>query len=131
MIFSGNIFCDGIHVNDIRIWAHVGVLEHERIKGQWFSIDFSVWLNLDKASYKDDVSYSIDYGKAIEGLKKLSGDFKCSTMEKLSEQILDYLESLYGSFPLRVLVRKCSVPVDGFDGSVVIEKYRNLPLNPK
>ncbi|MED5165551.1 MAG: dihydroneopterin aldolase, partial [Cyanobacteriota bacterium] len=27
-----------IHVNDVRLWAHVGVLDHERREGQWFSL---------------------------------------------------------------------------------------------
>ena len=127
MTFPERMHNSGLHVNDIRIWAHVGVLEEERIMGQWFNIDFSIWLDLDKASSEDDIVYSIDYGEAIVGLKKLSGQFKCLTIEKLSEGILDYLESLYGPLPIRLLVRKCTVPINGFDGSVAVERYRNWP----
>ncbi|MCP4972862.1 MAG: dihydroneopterin aldolase, partial [Prochlorococcus sp.] len=39
-----------IHVNELRLWAHVGVMEHERREGQWFSLDFSLWLDLDQSS---------------------------------------------------------------------------------
>ena len=35
-----------IHIKDINLWAHVGVLESERIHGQRFLLDLSFWLEL-------------------------------------------------------------------------------------
>ena len=37
---------DAIHVRDLMLWAHVGVLEHERRDGQWFSLDITLWQDL-------------------------------------------------------------------------------------
>lgn len=39
-----------IHIKDINLWAHVGVLESERIHGQSFLLDISFWLDLDESS---------------------------------------------------------------------------------
>jgi len=42
-----------IHIKDINLWAHVGVLESERIHGQRFLLDISFWLDLDESSKLD------------------------------------------------------------------------------
>ena len=87
---------DCIGVRDLRLWAHVGVLEHERRDGQWFSLDFSVQLDLKAAAVADDLSRSLDYGVAIQALQGLSRQVRCLTIEHFSEQMLDRLETLYG-----------------------------------
>ena len=42
-----------IHVDDLNLWAHVGVLNEERLMGQSFLLDFSLWLDIDRAAVKD------------------------------------------------------------------------------
>ena len=120
-----------IHVKDISLWAHVGVLESERIHGQSFLLDLSFWLDLDESSKLDQLDKSIDYSEAIKAVKKLSFGIKCSTIEYFSDQILNLFESLYGPVPIHILLTKFSSPIHGFTGSVLIEKKRNFlfPLN--
>tara|TARA_Y100001968_G_scaffold3728_1_gene3269 strand:+ start:21342 stop:21719 length:378 start_codon:yes stop_codon:yes gene_type:complete len=115
-----------IHVHEVNLWAHVGVLEHERLLGQEFIADFRFWLDLDSAAVSDELSKSIDYSHAIKEVQKLSFQIHCLTIEKYSDQILDCLEELYGSIPMSVLLRKCSPPVSGFSGSVSVERWRNF-----
>ena len=118
-----------IHIKDINLWAHVGVLESERIHGQSFLLDISFWLDLDESSKLDQLDKSVDYSEAIQAVQKLSLDIKCLTIEYFSGQILNLLESLYGSIPIKILLKKCNPPIKGFTGSVLIEKKRNfLPL---
>ena len=121
-----NLYLDAIHVKDLNLWAHVGVLEKERLLGQAFMLDFSVWIDLEVASRNDDLSKTIDYSIAIVNLQKLSSEIKCQTIEQFSEQILDLIEKCYGELPIRILLKKCSPPIKGFDGSVAIEKKRNF-----
>ena len=120
-----------IHIKDINLWAHVGVLDSERINGQSFVLDISFWLDLDESSKLDRLDKSIDYSEAIKAVQKLSFEINCLTIEHFSDQILNLLESLYGPVPINILLRKCSPPIDGFSGSVLIEKKRNFssPLN--
>ena len=113
-----------IHIKDINLWAHVGVLESERINGQRFVLDISFWIDLDESSKFDRLDKSIDYSEAIKAVKKLSFEIKCLTIEYFSDQILNLLESLYGPVPVKILLKKCSPPIDGFTGSVLIEKNR-------
>ena len=115
-----------IHIKDINLWAHVGVLESERKNGQSFVLDISFWLDLDESSKIDKLDKSIDYSEAIKAVQKLSYEIKCLTIEYFSDQILNVLESLYGQVPINIILKKCSPPIDGFNGSVLIEKKRNF-----
>ncbi len=116
-----------IHVRDLNLWAHVGVLEHERLNGQKFSLDFSLWLNLERAAKNDDLSATADYSIAIRELQKLSFQMNCLTIEHFSNHILDCLEALYGPIPMQVNLRKCSAPVPGFSGIVEVQSSRFWP----
>ena len=115
-----------IHIKNINLWAHVGVLESERIHGQSFVLDISFWLDLNEASKLDQLDQSIDYSEAIKAVQQLSFDIKCLTIEYFSDQILNVLESRYGKIPINIMLKKCSPPINGFTGSVLIEKKRNF-----
>ncbi len=114
-----------IHIKGIRLWSHVGVLEEERILGQYFSLDISLWLNVSDAARKDDLSLTADYSLAIKGIYDIAFKLQCLTIESFSEHILNYLESLYGPIPMKIFLQKCNPPVFGFTGSVAIERSRN------
>ena len=116
-----------IHVRDVTLWAHVGVLEFERILGQQFSLDFSIWLDLDKAAAFDDLSATADYSFAIAAIQKLAFQINCHTIEHFTDQIMHLIEDLYGSVPMKVNLRKCSAPVPGFTGHVEVERTRYWP----
>ena len=115
-----------IHVKDINLWAHVGVLDSERINGQYFNLDFSIWLELDEASNYDDFSLSIDYRLGINAIQKLAIKVKCLTIETFSDKILDCLESIYGPLPIQIILTKCNPPIAGFSGEVAVERRRNF-----
>ena len=116
---------EAIHIRELRLWAHVGVLEQERRDGQWFSLDISFWLDLSRAAAADDLASSLDYSVAIQALQGLAREIRCLTIEHFSEQVLDRLEQLYGPVPVRLTLSKCAAPVPGFDGRVAVERYRH------
>ena len=116
---------DCIGVRELCLWAHVGVLEHERRDGQWFSLDLSVQLDLKGAVVADDLSRSFDYSVAIQALQALSQQIRCLTIEHFSEQMLDRLEALYGPMPMWLRLTKCAAPVPGFNGRVFVERSRH------
>tara|TARA_Y100001968_G_scaffold333627_1_gene397731 strand:- start:4975 stop:5355 length:381 start_codon:yes stop_codon:yes gene_type:complete len=115
---------DVIHVRDVNLWAHVGVLPKERELGQKFLLDFSLWFDLGDAAKNDDLSSTADYSLAIKKIQTLALEISCMTIETFSEQILDLLEDLYGKVPVRILLKKCNPPVDGFFGTVSVERNR-------
>ncbi len=117
-----------IHVQNINLWAHVGVLDQERLLGQSFLLDFTIWLDLDSASLNDDLSKTADYSLGIKSIQQLSLEINCLTIEHFSEFILEKLVALYGNVPIKICLTKCNPPIDGFSGSVSITRSRNLHL---
>ena len=117
-----------IHVQSLNLWSHVGVLDHERLLGQFFLLDFTVWIDLESAALNYDLSKTADYSLAIKSIQKLSLEINCLTIEHFSERILEKFESLYGDVPIQITLEKCSPPIDGFNGSVSITISRNLHL---
>ena len=124
MNFAKNL--SAIHIKDINLWAHVGVLEKERLHGQSYLLDISFWLDLDESSRLDELNKSLDYSEAIKAIQKLSFEMNCLTIEFFSDQILNTLEALYGPIPMMLFLQKCSPPIAGYTGSVSIEKKRNF-----
>tara|TARA_Y100001968_G_scaffold269529_1_gene260373 strand:+ start:3842 stop:4222 length:381 start_codon:yes stop_codon:yes gene_type:complete len=116
-----------IHIKEINLWAHVGVLPKERQLGQKFLLDVSLWMDLDQAAKNDDLSLTADYSFAINGLQKMALETNCMTLETFSEMILNFIEDLYGKIPVKVLLRKCHPPINGFNGVVAIERNRHFP----
>ena len=116
-----------VHVRDIYLWAHVGVLESERLLGQSFNLSFSLWLDLENSSRDDDLSTTADYSLAISDLQQLAFRLNCLTIEHFSEHILNSLENLYGPIPMEVLLSKTSAPIPGFSGTVAVQRRRHFP----
>ena len=116
---------DRIVVRGLRLWAHVGVLEHERQLGQWFELDFSLAWDLAAAGAGDQLEHSLDYSLAITALQGLAGELRCLTLEHVAERIFDVLERLYGPVPMRLELRKCRAPVPGFTGVVGVQRSRH------
>lgn len=118
---------DTIEVRGLKVWAHVGVLERERLHGQWFSLDFRLRSDLSAAAHGDDLALSQDYGLAIQALQRQSRTIYCLTIEHYSERILDLLEELYGPLAVEVQLTKCRAPVAGFSGEVSVTRSRRWP----
>jgi dihydroneopterin aldolase len=117
---------DQILVRGLRLWAHVGVLEQERLLGQWFELDLSLGFDLGEAATRDVLACSLDYSLAITALQQQARVISCLTIEHYSEQILDCLERLYGPVPMQVELRKCRAPVPGFSGTVAVLRCRQF-----
>ena len=116
---------DFIVVRNLRLWAHVGVLESERQLGQWFELDLELGADLSAAAAGDDLGASLDYSLAITALQRQASEVRVQTLEHYSELIFACLEALYGPVPMRLELRKCRAPVPGFGGRVAVRRARH------
>jgi dihydroneopterin aldolase len=115
---------DQILVRGLRLWAHVGVLTHERELGQWFEVDLTLSVDLTAAARSDALSNTLDYSQLITALQQQARSIRCLTLEHYSERMLDLAQSLYGAVPIALELRKCSAPVPGFSGVVAVRRQR-------
>tara|TARA_B100000965_G_scaffold189184_1_gene157924 strand:- start:196 stop:564 length:369 start_codon:yes stop_codon:yes gene_type:complete len=113
-----------LKIENIKVWARVGVLEKERTFGQLFSIDVFLWSDFEKCIILDDVNLTIDYSVLIKDIKNHAKIFSCQTIEKYSEIIMDLIIKRFNPNRLQISLTKCHPPIVGFSGTVsIVKKY--------
>ena len=69
-----------LQIENIKLWARVGVLEEERKLGQLFSLDIFLWTDFEKCTLNDDINKTADYSKLVQILKDQSKKIICFTI---------------------------------------------------
>ena len=111
-----------LKIENIELWARVGVLEEERKLGQLFSLDIFLWLNFDQCVKDDDLNSTIDYSILINDIKTYSQKISFFTIEKYSNEILELIKTKYNPNRIKIILTKCKPPIKGFNGQVSIVK---------
>ncbi len=109
-----------LKIDNIRLWARVGVLDEERELGQQFSLDIFLWTDFEKCTADDDIKETVDYSKLVEILKDQSKKIYCFTIEKYSNEILQIIDEKFKLSKIKIILTKCNPPITGFDGKVSI-----------
>jgi len=109
-----------LKIENIKLWARVGVLDEERKLGQLFSLDIFLWTDFEKCTVKDDIKKTVDYSKLVQILKDQSKKIYCFTIEKYSNSILEIIDQKFKLSKIKIILTKCNPPIKGFDGKVSI-----------
>ena len=109
-----------LKIENIKLWARVGVLEEERKLGKLFSLDIFLWTDFEKCTADDDIQQTIDYSKLVQILKDQSKEIYCFTIEKYSKAILEIIDEKFELSKIKIILTKCNPPITGFDGIVSI-----------
>ena len=109
-----------LHIENIKLWARVGVLDAERELGQLFSLDIFLWTDFEKCTLNDDIKKTVDYSKLVEILKDQSKKIYCFTIEKYSKSIIEIINMEFNLSKIKIILKKCNPPITGFDGKVSI-----------
>jgi len=109
-----------LKIENVQLWAKVGVLQEERELGQLFSLDIFLWTDLDMCTANDDIKKTIDYSELVEILKDQSKKIYCFTIEKYSNKILEIIAQEFKLSKVKIILTKCNPPITGFDGKVSI-----------
>ena len=109
-----------LKIENIKLWARVGVLDEERELGQLFILDIFLWTDFEKCTINDDIEKTIDYSKLVQILKDQSKKIYCFTIEKYSNAILEIINKKFRLTKIKIILTKCNPPIAGFDGKVSI-----------
>jgi len=109
-----------LKIENIKLWARVGVLDEERKLGQLFSLDIFLWTDFEKSTVNDDIKKTVDYSKLVQVLKDQSKKIYCFTIEKYSNSILEIIDQEFKLSKIKIILTKCNPPITGFDGRVSI-----------
>jgi len=109
-----------LKIENIKLWARVGVLDEERQLGQFFSLDIFLWTDFEECTENDDIKKTVDYSKLVKILKDQSKKIYCFTIEKYSSAILEIIDQEFKISKIKFILSKCNPPIIGFDGKVSI-----------
>ena len=109
-----------LKIENIKLWARVGVLDEERKLGQLFSLDIFLWTDFEKCTANDDIKKTVDYSKLVKILKDQSKKIYCFKIEKYSNEILEIINQEFQLSKIKIILTKCNPPITGFDGKVSI-----------
>jgi len=117
---------DSIQVSGIRAYGYVGYLPEERVLGQWFEVDLTLWVDLTKAGQSDDIADTLDYREAIAIVKEQITTARFDLVEKLVNAIADRILSLEKVNQVRVKLSKPAAPIPDFSGRITLDITRSL-----
>ena len=109
-----------LKIENIKLWARVGVLDVERELEQLFSLDIFLWTDFEKCTVSDDIIETVDYSKLVQILKDQSKKIYFFTIEKYSNEILEIINQEFKLSKVKIILTKCNPPITGFDGKVSI-----------
>jgi 7,8-dihydroneopterin aldolase/epimerase/oxygenase len=115
---------DSIQVKGIRAYGYVGYLPEERVLGQWFEVDLTIWVDLTVAANSDDIADTLDYREAIALVKEQITTAKFALVEKLISAIADKILSLDKVRQVRVQLSKPAAPIPDFGGRITLDITR-------
>ncbi len=117
---------DVIEINGLRVFAHHGVLEHERRDGQVFLIDLAVEADLSAAARSDDLDDTIHYGLLAERIAEAATMRRFALIEALAAHLAEVALEDERVQAATVRVRKPSapIPLDFEDVAVVVRRSR-------
>jgi dihydroneopterin aldolase len=104
---------DQIRVNGIKALGYHGVLPHEAIEGQEFSVDLLVTLDLRAASLSDDLTETINYADLAQIAHDNIVGERVQLIERLAGRIAEEISATYSQITsVSVTVHKPHAPVD-------------------
>ena len=117
---------DSIRVSGIRAYGYVGYLPEERVLGQWFEVDLTLWVDLAPAGKSDSIADTLDYREAIAIVKEQITTAKFDLVEKLVEAIADKILALEKVEQVRVELSKPAAPIPEFSGRITLDITRSV-----
>jgi 7,8-dihydroneopterin aldolase/epimerase/oxygenase len=102
---------DRITVSGIEVFAHHGVLPHERELGQRFVIDLVLELDLAPAAASDDVADTVHYGELAADVAALVAGEPVDLIETVAERVATRCLGDARVCAVEVTVHKPSAPL--------------------
>ena len=116
---------DFIEVKNMKVFAHHGVFEREKIVGQDFYLNAKVYLDTRKAGLTDKLEDTVNYDLICTYLKEVFAESRFDTIEAAAEYTL---QEIIVNFPMveamELEVRKPHAPVKYAPQDISVTIYR-------
>jgi dihydroneopterin aldolase len=99
-----------ISIKGLRVFAHHGVFESERLNGQDFFIDADVWIDGEAAAANDDLAKTVHYGELANALVAAAKANPVDLIETLATRLLELVMN-FGGGEVTGIVKKAKITV--------------------
>ena len=120
---------DKIRIEQIKVFAHHGVLEEEKKNGQDFFISIEMELNLKYAGVSDRLEKTVNYADVTLLAKEVFTETVYNTIEAAAEAVVEAVLSKYDIVrTVTVIVSKPHAPIDAefWDVNVTITRSKHI-----
>ncbi|MDR2010822.1 MAG: dihydroneopterin aldolase [Bacteroidales bacterium] len=116
-----------IIISGMEFFAYHGHYDEEKIAGNKFSIDLTMWTNTKKAEISDDLDDTLNYQIAYAIVKDIMTQTKSNLIENIAHNIITSLfEEFVALKKVKIYIKKLNPPMGGEIGSVgIIIKEKN------
>ena len=97
---------DQIHVEQLEIFARVGVPEKERATPQRLTVSITLWPKQDTGDLGDQIGRTVNYSAVAEEAKSFARDQSVNLIETLADRLAMHLLGNFAIQEIRVELRK-------------------------
>ena len=116
---------DKIIIKDLKLFAFHGVNEEEKINGQSFVLDITLWADLEKPCKSDDVEDTVSYSSVIKKVREVFTAEKYDLLEKAAQVVCDTIFATFEKvIECEVLLKKPEAPIKADFSYVAVEIRR-------
>ncbi len=104
-------FSDRIHIEQLEIFARVGVPERERASAQRLTVSITFWPRQDHARDSEDhIDRTVNYSTVAEAARNFARDQSVNLIETLADRLATYLLANFAVRKITVELRKFVLP---------------------
>lgn len=116
---------DKIIIKNLEVFSYHGVNPEEKILGQKFLVDVTLYTSIKKAGCDDNIESTISYSKAIKLLKKLMQEDKYNLLEKVATNLARGLFCEFKTLKkVKICLKKPMAPIDAHFDYVAVKIKR-------
>ena len=97
---------DHIHIEQLEIFARVGVPEKERATPQGLTVSITLWPKQDMRDLADQINRTVNYSAVAEEAKSFARDQSVNLIETLADRLAMHLLGSFAIQKIRVELRK-------------------------
>ena len=99
-------FCDEVHIEQLEVFARVGVPEQERANLQRLTVSISFWPYQQLRDVADNIDQTVNYSVVAEEIKRFVRDQSVNLIETLADRLAAYLLKTFPIQKVTVELRK-------------------------
>jgi dihydroneopterin aldolase len=120
---TSNFSGDTIHIEQLEMFAHVGVPDDERNAPQRITVTVTAWPNASLHGLGDDINRAVNYSAIARAVRDIVPQRRDKLIETLAEAVAAQLLKVFPIRRVRIELRKFVLP-DAAHVSVTLTRER-------